>query len=127
VKCTARRMPKTRNKLIDHASICLSKPLPGEMLIDNRRPRLFPPFLMAVTKPTVLVIDDDSEIRYSLSRVLSSRDYNVSAAASGEEAIAIVKKGAPDVIFLDIRMGGIGASRRCSTSGPSIRSSWSSS
>jgi two-component system nitrogen regulation response regulator GlnG len=63
---------------------------------------------MAVTKPTVLVIDDDSEIRYSLSRVLSSRDYNVSAAASGEEAIAIVKKGAPDVIFLDIRMGGIG-------------------
>jgi DNA-binding NtrC family response regulator len=63
---------------------------------------------MAVTKPTILVIDDDSEIRYSLSRVLSSRDYIVSAAASGEEAVAIVKKAAPDVIFLDIRMGGMG-------------------
>ena len=63
---------------------------------------------MAATKPTILVIDDDSEIRYSLTRVLSSRDYAVTAAGSGEEAIAAVKKGAPDVIFLDIRMGGMG-------------------
>jgi two-component system nitrogen regulation response regulator GlnG len=63
---------------------------------------------MAAAKPTILVIDDDSEIRYSLSRVLSSRDYTVAAAASGEEAIAAVKKAAPDVIFLDIRMGGMG-------------------
>ena len=63
---------------------------------------------MAANQPTILVIDDDSEIRYSLSRVLSSRDYAVTTAASGEEAIAIVKKAAPDVIFLDIRMGGMG-------------------
>jgi two-component system nitrogen regulation response regulator GlnG len=63
---------------------------------------------MAATKPTILVVDDDSEIRYSLSRVLSSRDYNVTAAASGEEAVAAVKSAAPDVIFLDIRMGGMG-------------------
>ena len=78
---------------------------------------------MAATKPTILVIDDDSEIRYSLSRVLSSRDYTVTAAASGEEAIAAVKTAAPDVIFLDIRMNGMGVSRPCSTSGPSIRGS----
>jgi two-component system nitrogen regulation response regulator GlnG len=63
---------------------------------------------MAATKPTILVIDDDSEIRYSLTRVLSSRDYAVTAAGSGEEAVAAVKKSAPDVIFLDIRMGGMG-------------------
>jgi DNA-binding NtrC family response regulator len=63
---------------------------------------------MAATKPTILVIDDDSEIRYSLTRVLSSRNYAVTVAASGEEAIAAVKQAAPDVIFLDIRMGGIG-------------------
>ena len=63
---------------------------------------------MAASKPTILVIDDDSEIRYSLSRVLSSRDYTVTAAASGEEAVAAVKHAAPDVIFLDIRMGGTG-------------------
>jgi two-component system nitrogen regulation response regulator GlnG len=63
---------------------------------------------MAAAKPSILVIDDDSEIRYSLSRVLSSRDYAVTTAASGEEGIAAVKKSPPDVVFLDIRMGGMG-------------------
>ena len=63
---------------------------------------------MAAAKPSILVIDDDSEIRYSLSRVLSSRDYAVTTAASGEEGITAVKKSPPDVVFLDIRMGGMG-------------------
>ena len=31
--------------------------------------------------PTILVIDDDAEIRYSLSRVLSSRNYQVTRGA----------------------------------------------
>ncbi|MSU70394.1 MAG: sigma-54-dependent Fis family transcriptional regulator [Opitutaceae bacterium] len=57
--------------------------------------------------PTILIIDDDAEVRYSLTRVLSSRAYHVSEAASGEQGIALVKQGAPDLIFLDIRMGGI--------------------
>ncbi|MBI5768888.1 MAG: sigma-54-dependent Fis family transcriptional regulator [Verrucomicrobia bacterium] len=58
--------------------------------------------------PTILVIDDDAEIRYSLTRVLSSRKYQVIEAASGEQGVAMVKKGpAPDLIFLDVRMGGM--------------------
>ncbi len=58
--------------------------------------------------PTILVIDDDAEIRYSLSRVLSSRHYAVIEAPSGEQGIALVKKGpAPDLVFLDVRMGGM--------------------
>jgi two-component system nitrogen regulation response regulator GlnG len=62
----------------------------------------------AAKQPTILVIDDDSEIRYSLTRVLSSRTYTVIEAPSGEQGIATVKKGpAPDLIFLDIRMGGM--------------------
>ena len=62
-----------------------------------------------VTKPpTILVIDDDAEVRYSLGRVLSSKKYQVIEAASGELGVAAVKKGpAPDLIFLDIRMSGI--------------------
>ena len=63
---------------------------------------------MAANPPTILVIDDDSEIRYSLTRVLSSREYAVTTAASGEEGIAAVKQAPPDVIFLDVRMGGMG-------------------
>ena len=58
--------------------------------------------------PTILIIDDDDEIRYSLGRVLSSRSYNVTEAASGEDGVALLKKGAtPDLVFLDIRMGGM--------------------
>lgn len=63
----------------------------------------------SVTKPaTILIIDDDDEIRYSLGRVLSSGDYQIEEAASGEDGVARVKKGPfPDLIFLDIRMGGM--------------------
>ncbi len=57
--------------------------------------------------PVILVIDDDAEIRYSLARVLSSRKYQVAEAASGEQGIAAVKKSPPDLVFLDIRMGGM--------------------
>jgi two-component system nitrogen regulation response regulator GlnG len=58
---------------------------------------------------TILVIDDDAEIRYSLSRVLSSRGYTVIEAGSGEQGVAAVKKGpAPDLVLLDVRMGGMG-------------------
>ena len=32
---------------------------------------------------TILLIDDDTEVRYSLSRVLTSRGYTVTEAASG--------------------------------------------
>lgn len=57
---------------------------------------------------TILIIDDDDEIRYSLSRVLSSGNFVITEAASGEDGVAAVKKGpAPDLIFLDIRMGGM--------------------
>jgi DNA-binding NtrC family response regulator len=62
----------------------------------------------AAHTPTILVIDDDAEVRYSLSRVFSTRKYKVVEAASGEQGVAIVKKGpAPDLVFLDVRMGGM--------------------
>jgi DNA-binding NtrC family response regulator len=57
---------------------------------------------------SILIIDDDDEIRYSLGRVLSSGNYVISEANSGEAGVAAVKKGPfPDLIFLDIRMGGM--------------------
>ncbi|HVW20357.1 MAG TPA: sigma-54 dependent transcriptional regulator [Opitutaceae bacterium] len=62
-----------------------------------------------VKSPTIMVIDDDAEIRYSLSRVLSGRKYQVVEAPGGEQGVALVKKGPlPDLIFLDVRMSGMG-------------------
>ncbi|MFT3866926.1 MAG: sigma-54 dependent transcriptional regulator [Nibricoccus sp.] len=63
--------------------------------------------MSTIAKPTILIIDDDSEIRYSLSRVLSSRGYQVIEAPSGELGVAAVKKSPPDLVFLDIRMSGM--------------------
>ena len=61
-----------------------------------------------IKSPSILVIDDDAEVRYSLGRVLSSKKYQVLEAGSGEAGVAAVKKGpAPDLIFLDVRMGGM--------------------
>ncbi len=57
---------------------------------------------------TVLIIDDDPEIRYSLERVLGSRQYRVCTASNGSEGIAVAKQEHPVVIFLDNRMDGMG-------------------
>ncbi len=59
--------------------------------------------------PTILVVDDDTQVRYSLGRVLTGHKYRVVEAASGEEGVELVKKGPPpDLVFLDVRMGGMG-------------------
>jgi DNA-binding NtrC family response regulator len=58
-------------------------------------------------KSKILVIDDDPEIRYTMERVLSVRGYEVVLAGSGEEGLKLVKKLDPEVVLLDIRMGGM--------------------
>ncbi len=58
-------------------------------------------------KPTILVIDDDADLRYSLKRILSGRNYNVIEATSGEEGLEMAKMHQPPVILLDNRMGGM--------------------
>lgn len=64
---------------------------------------------MAISEntPTILVIDDDDDLRYSLKRVLSGRKYNVIEANSGEAGLEMAEKHTPDVILLDNRMGGM--------------------
>ncbi len=55
----------------------------------------------------VLVVDDEGAIRYSVSKTLQRVGYNVSEAASGEEALDIMKKQHFDVVLTDIRMPGL--------------------
>jgi two-component system nitrogen regulation response regulator GlnG len=57
--------------------------------------------------PKVLIIDDDDDLRYSLKRVLSGRQYEVLEAGSGEEGLVKAEKHSPHVILLDNRMGGM--------------------
>ena len=57
--------------------------------------------------PSVLVIDDDAEIRYSIDRVLTNLGTRVTAADSGETGIENARAVNPHIIFLDNRIGGI--------------------
>jgi len=52
----------------------------------------------------VLVVDDEEAVRNTLSRFLSRRGYEVQQAASGPEAIRLVRDGRPALMLLDIGM-----------------------
>jgi CheY-like chemotaxis protein len=54
---------------------------------------------------TVLVVDDDAEIRQALAELLEDEEYTVRLAANGSEALAQIARGLkPDVILLDVMM-----------------------
>ena len=50
----------------------------------------------------ILVVDDDSAIRTSLSFMLKRAKYDVQAVSSPKEAIAIVRTTAPELILMDM-------------------------
>lgn len=58
------------------------------------------------TLPRVLVIDDDEVFRARLCRALAQRDWEVSSAAGGEEALTMVARHNPDLALVDLRMPG---------------------
>jgi adenylate cyclase len=55
----------------------------------------------------ILVVDDvETNVRL-MEAVLTTNGYDVLKASSGEEALAVVADGAPDLILLDVQMPGI--------------------
>jgi signal transduction histidine kinase/DNA-binding response OmpR family regulator len=56
---------------------------------------------------TVLVIDDDSNVRDLLSRHLSRSGFRVQVAASGEQGLRMAREQPPDAITLDVLMPGM--------------------
>lgn len=52
----------------------------------------------------ILVVDDEGANRYSVSKTLQRVGYLVNEAASGEEALDMLKKQHFDVVLTDIRM-----------------------
>ncbi len=55
----------------------------------------------------LLLIDDQEDVRYSLQRIFDSPDVELASAASGEEALKIIPRFKPDLVLMDVRMGGI--------------------
>lgn len=56
---------------------------------------------------TVLVVDDEKDIRISLTGILEDEGYQVLTAASGTDALEAVRQDLPDLVMLDIWMPGI--------------------
>ncbi len=53
---------------------------------------------------TVLVVDDESEIRSSLRGVLNDEGLRVLEAGGGQEALALVRREHPELVLLDVWM-----------------------
>ncbi len=58
-------------------------------------------------KFTLLIIDDEKNIREGLAANFELEDYNVKTAATGEEGLALIEKGDIDLVITDLRMPGI--------------------
>ena len=52
----------------------------------------------------ILVVDDDSSIRETVSEVLNMEGYRVQTARNGLEALRAIEDRAPRLVLLDMRM-----------------------
>ena len=55
-------------------------------------------------KRTILLVDDDTAVLESLTRVLVGEDYDVLPACDGQEALDLAGCNAVDVVLLDLNM-----------------------
>src|ERR1700691_4527878 len=55
----------------------------------------------------LLLIDDEEDVRYSIQRVFDSPEVELATASSGEEGLKAIPKFKPDLVLMDVRMGGM--------------------
>src|SRR5437667_8822698 len=55
----------------------------------------------------LLLIDDETDVQYSFQRIFDSPEIELTTASSGEEGLKLIPKVKPDLVLMDIRMGGI--------------------
>ena len=56
---------------------------------------------------TILIVDDDDQLRASFEKLLREEGYRVRCAASGEAGIRMVADALPDLVIVDVRLPGI--------------------
>jgi class 3 adenylate cyclase len=61
----------------------------------------------------ILVVDDTPQNVKLLADLLTAKGYAVSTAANGEQALASIAAGAPDIVLLDVMMPGISGYEVC--------------
>ncbi len=57
---------------------------------------------------SILVVEDDELLRFTVAEYLHQRGFEVHEAANGTEAVTVLQSGAPvDLVFSDIQMPGM--------------------
>ena len=62
---------------------------------------------------TILVVDDEPQIRRTLRTTLSNVGYMVIEARSGEQALESLREERPELVLLDVNMPGLGGVEAC--------------
>jgi PAS domain S-box-containing protein len=62
---------------------------------------------------TILIVDDEADVRQLLQHSLAEEGWNLVVAANGAEALAQASKLTPDLILLDLRMPGMNGFEVC--------------
>ena len=68
---------------------------------------------IAVTRGSILIVDDDPRLLHIVAMYLGIEGYDVSTAENGEDGLAQVEARAPDLVILDIMMPGMDGIETC--------------
>jgi two-component system KDP operon response regulator KdpE len=97
--------PKTagnRLNLSGHRALADS----GDKVSFQSFARLTPPTGATNIKGTILLVDDDAQIRRVMVTALGSQGYKVKEAGSGEEALELIQSHKFDLLLLDVNLPG---------------------
>ena len=77
---------------------------PAEVAVDRQHP-----MVRTSGSGTILLVDDEADVRESTGMILESAGYSVVSASGGHEAVAVFERGslAVDAVILDLSMPGM--------------------
>ena len=55
----------------------------------------------------LLLVDDEADVQYSFRRIFDSSEIELTTASSGESALEMLPQVRPDLVLMDVRMGGM--------------------
>jgi CheY-like chemotaxis protein len=88
----------------------VSRRTPEPVDTPSEEPRQWP---RSLSRPRILVIEDDPYAREALVLLLDFYGYDVTAASNGTDGLALVTEATPDLVVTDWRMPGLSGEALC--------------
>jgi len=102
VESFTHRAMQNYHKALDFIKLLLRE-YEGKIMVMNNKEK------------TILIIDDDADIRASMRIVLEAAGFSVGEAGDGEEGLKIAEKVKPDAVIVDLMMETIDAGSKVSS------------